>query len=312
VLVRAEYVQHGLPHAQIQNAPPELLTNDGGGSVRITVVDDGAGLSDEQLNDICKEGVQFNVNTLQAGGGSGLGLFISKGIVEQQGGTMTVTSEGLGKGATFVIELPLFRLDRSEALQTTWVPAKPRAEGADASHPFPFAAEGPTKYLLVVDDALSNRKMLMRILKAKGYVCREAANGQLALDVYQQMCADDCAPSVVLMDYEMPVMNGPTAARHLREMGCRSLIVGVSGNVMQADVDFFIDQGADQVLGKPLNIGTLDSMVSRHTVHSTQYTESYSTQHTVHSTQHTAHSTQHTSHSLVFVVNTFVRISLSF
>jgi signal transduction histidine kinase len=78
--------------------------------VRITVVDDGAGLSPAQVVDICKEGVQFNVNELQAGGGSGLGLFIGKGIVEQHGGTIQVSSDGLGRGATFVIELPMFRV----------------------------------------------------------------------------------------------------------------------------------------------------------------------------------------------------------
>jgi CheY-like chemotaxis protein len=82
-------------------------------------------------------------------------------------------------------------------------------------------------------DATSNRKLLLRILTAKGYVCPEAADGQQAFDVYQQMCADDCAPCAVVMDYEMPVMNGPTATKHLREMGCESYIVGVTGNVMQ-------------------------------------------------------------------------------
>jgi CheY-like chemotaxis protein len=73
----------------------------------------------------------------------------------------------------------------------------------------------------------------VRILTAKGYVCREAADGQQALDVYKQMCADGTSPTAVLMDFEMPVMNGPTATKHLREIGCGSYIVGVTGNVMK-------------------------------------------------------------------------------
>jgi CheY-like chemotaxis protein len=200
VIVRAEYIPDGLPYAVIPQAPWLLLDNARAGAVRITVVDDGAGLSPAQVGDICKEGVQFNVNTLQAGGGSGLGLFIGKGIVEQQGGTMHVSSEGLGKGATFEIELPLFYIE-GEVVQDPLSPiASPRrphdlGDAQDSEAPLvPII-----KYVLVVDDALFNRKMLMRILKVKGYVCSEAADGQQALDVYRQMRADGTPPSAVLI-----------------------------------------------------------------------------------------------------------------
>ena len=81
------------------------------GTVRIAVKDSGAGLSPQQLEQICAEGVQFNANELQAGQGSGLGLFISKGIVEQHGGKLTVTSEGLGKGVTFTVQVSMFKTD---------------------------------------------------------------------------------------------------------------------------------------------------------------------------------------------------------
>ncbi|KAJ1410502.1 hypothetical protein B484DRAFT_402918 [Ochromonadaceae sp. CCMP2298] len=170
---RTEHIPDGLPNAVIQRAPVLMLANTRAGAVRITV------------GDICKEGVQFNVNTLQAGGGSGLGLFIGK-------------------------------------------------------------------YLLVVDDATSNRKLLVCILRGKGFVCREAADGQLALDVYKQMVTDGCTPCAVLMDYEMPVMDGPTATKHLRKLGCDSFIVGVTGNVMQ--------HGANAVLAKPLRVEIFEKM----------------------------------------------------
>ncbi|KAJ1416544.1 histidine kinase-like ATPase, partial [Ochromonadaceae sp. CCMP2298] len=254
VSVLAEYLPNGLSHADILQAPPLLLDNPRAGAVRITVQDDGAGLSPAQVGDICKEGVQFNANALQAGGGSGLGLFIGKGIAEQHGGTMRVSSEGLGKGATFVIDLPLFEVEGLEE------PLTPDEAEDNETGIFTPLLPPVTKYLLVVDDATSNRKLLVRILTAKGYVCREAADGQQALDVYQQMCADDCAPCAVLMDYEMPVMNGPTATKHLREMRCESYIVGVTGNVMQEDMDVFHEHGADAVLAKPLRIEIFESM----------------------------------------------------
>jgi len=277
VSVLAEYLPNGLPQAVIPQASSLLLDDPRAGAVRITVKDDGAGLSPAQVGDICKEGVQFNANTLQAGGGSGLGLFIGKGIAEQHGGTMRVSSEGLGKGATFVIELPLFEVQGLPVLQDPLSGSLSRSsnrarslsmgileeDSADEREDEVGSLQVPvTKHLLVVDDASSNRKLLVRILTLKGYVCREAADGQQALDVYQQMCADDCAPCAVLMDFEMPVMNGPTATKQLREMGCGSYIVGVTGNVMVADVDVFIDHGADSVLAKPLRVEQFESMIA--------------------------------------------------
>ncbi|KAJ1422200.1 hypothetical protein B484DRAFT_433045, partial [Ochromonadaceae sp. CCMP2298] len=259
VTVTAEYEINGLENAIIQQAPRLLLANPRAGAVRITVKDDGAGLSPAQVGDICQEGVQFNANTLQAGGGSGLGLFIGKGIVEQLGGTMRVSSEGLGKGATFVIELPLFKIDETEGLGSPSMSYKGQQE--DEVMPL-FPLVPLNKCLLVVDDAISNRKLLVRILKNKGYLCSEAADGQQALDVYQQMIADGTPPCAILMDYEMPVMNGPTATKSLRAMGCGSYIVGVTGNVMQADIDVFIQHGANAVLAKPLRVETFESMMA--------------------------------------------------
>ncbi|KAJ1393498.1 CheY-like superfamily [Ochromonadaceae sp. CCMP2298] len=177
---------------------------------------------------------------------------------------MQVSSEGLGKGATFVIELPMIEVD--EPMQEPLTP-RLKVQGSDEAEDGELRIFTPllpvTKYLLVVDDATSNRKLLVRILKSKGYVCREAADGQQALDVYQQMCVDDCAPCAVLMDFEMPVMNGPTATKHLREMGCDSYIVGVTGNVLQEDMDVFHERGANAVLAKPLRIEVFESMMAR-------------------------------------------------
>jgi CheY-like chemotaxis protein len=216
-----------------------------------------------QVLDICKEGVQFNANALQAGGGSGLGLFIGKGLVEQQGGKMTVSSEGLGMGVTVVFELPLFLMERMDLLSPNISDKRDIINDADELEAgVPLSPLPPVfKHLLVVDDAMSNRKLLLRILRAKGYVCSEAADGQLALKVYQSMCDQGTPPCCVLMDFEMPNMNGPTATKHLREMGCDCYIMGVTGNVMQSDVDVFIQHGANVVLSKPLRIEIFESMV---------------------------------------------------
>ena len=109
--------------------------------------------------------------------------------------------------------------------------------------------------ILVVDDAASNRKMMVRLLTARGYECRQAEDGQQGIEMYQRMISDSRAPPLaILMDYEMPVMNGPTATRKLREMGCAIPIIGVTGNLLPDDIAHFKQHGANEVMGKPLNI----------------------------------------------------------
>ena len=85
----------------------------------------------------------------------------------------------------------------------------------------------------------------------------EAEDGLEAIDKYEQACAAGAHFDTVLMDYEMPRMNGPTATARLRELGCWCAIIGVTGNVLPADVTFFKRHGADEVLGKPLEFDLL-------------------------------------------------------
>ncbi|KAJ1429435.1 histidine kinase-like ATPase [Ochromonadaceae sp. CCMP2298] len=111
VTVIVERVPGGMPghvHIVLPEEQRGLLSYPRAGSVRISVVDSGAGLSEQQLLDIGQEGLQFNASALQGGGGSGLGIFISKGLVLQHGGLMTVTSPGLGRGVSTTLEFPLF------------------------------------------------------------------------------------------------------------------------------------------------------------------------------------------------------------
>jgi CheY-like chemotaxis protein len=284
IFIPVEWVPEGLPgvHITVPSDQATLLDDPRAGAIRVSVTDSGAGLSPDQLAAICSEGVQFNANQLQAGQGSGLGLFISKGLAEQHGGSLTVTSAGLGRGATFTLELPLFRLQDGQApsAQNSDKAVGISLRGAPASgsnrrvHPgtdvLPqdklivedFDADDPVpkqKLILVVDNADSNRKLLMRILAAKGHLCHGAVNGQDAIDKYVELARQDERVDAVLMDFEMPVMDGPTATQHLRAMGCRSLIVGVTGNVLPQDIDHFKEQGANTVLAKPLNIEAFES-----------------------------------------------------
>ena len=114
----------------------------------------------------------------------------------------------------------------------------------------------------MVDDSPFNRKMLIRLLSSKEHKCEQAEDGAVALRKYEEMLARGEPPDAILMDFEMPVMNGPTATARLREMGCRCLIVGVTGNVLPADVAYFKEHGADAVLLKPLVLEDFELILS--------------------------------------------------
>jgi CheY-like chemotaxis protein len=110
---------------------------------------------------------------------------------------------------------------------------------------------------LVVDDSAFNRKMVVRLLATQDHTCEQAEDGQAAVRKYLEMVERGEPPDAILMDYEMPVMNGPSATARLRELGCACLILGVTGNVLPAEVNIFREHGADDVLAKPLVLETL-------------------------------------------------------
>lgn len=275
------------------------------GICHISVSDSGAGMSKEQVERLFRDGAQFNVNALQNGRGSGLGLFIAKELVERHGGSISAKSEGLGKGATFQFELPLYNYkrakpgDESSMIQrresrATSVKIGPEPVAATALPPSvlvessspnpswlpPVGGEEPSKArssspvtslsssdsrlrVLIVEDVASNRKLLRRLLERQGHVCQEAENGDVAFRAWNEK-PDDF--DVILMDYEMPVKNGPTAARELRQAGCTLCIVGVTGNMLPEDVDHFMSCGATGVLAKPLKMPALEKILKEHGV----------------------------------------------
>ena len=223
--------------------------------MEISVKDNGVGLSKDRLALLFTEGLQFDANKLQAGGGSGLGLCITKEIVEQHGGSIKAFSDGPGTGTTFVVELPLYQIESERGED----PAKATLAESFSSVGEPLSQVAPIhRHILVVDDSFSNSKMLARLLIRSGHECKVARDGQEAIDVYKTSLKKGQQPfDTILMDFEMPVLCGPDATRRLREMGCSCLIVGVTGNVLAEDVAVFKASGADHVLPKPVNLGAI-------------------------------------------------------
>ena len=117
--------------------------------------------------------------------------------------------------------------------------------------------------LLIVDDADLNRKMIRRLLSNKVSHVDDVEDGLKAVQYIKSISRGmKDYVDVILMDYLMPNMDGPAATKEIRSLGYKGLIIGVTGNALQEDIDTFISNGADKVLIKPVNIEQLLSIIS--------------------------------------------------
>jgi len=126
----------------------------------------------------------------------------------------------------------------------------------------------PLRRVLVVDDAVSNRKMLCRVIRNRCSVIVEADNGLNAVDMVKASLAASgslatnsctCQPfDLIIMDFIMPVMDGPTAIKEIRGLGYTGLILGLTGNVLDSDKNLMVKNGANFVLTKPFELDAFD------------------------------------------------------
>ena len=235
------------------------------------MIDEGVGMSQEQVATVFDDGTQFNANKLQAGGGSGLGLNIARGIVLEHGGTLSCSSKGLGYGTTFTLELPLFKGTPKiveEIENQLRVQDHPPIEKdiAKSQEPRDESFKIPKLRILVVDDSTMNRKLCMRLLQKRGHTCEDACDGAEAVTIVKDALETGSLFDCILLDYEMPNMKGPEACKAMRQMGCSSYVFGLTGNVMSEDVEHFRTSGANWVLHKPFKVADLEEQLIEHGV----------------------------------------------
>lgn len=216
--------------------------------MRFTVRDTGIGISPEQIHRIFNPFEQADSSTTRKFGGTGLGLSISKRFIEAMGGTIHVESQ-LGQGSRFIVTIPTGNL--------TGIPLVTPAEALAHANQAQQAANESTLSIrpgkvLIVDDGDTNRQLLALILKKIGIHVDEAENGQQAVDFLQSNTVD-----LVLMDMQMPVMDGYHATRTLRQQGFTVPIIALTANAMQGDEQKCLDAGCTSFLSKPVEIDKL-------------------------------------------------------
>ena len=218
------------------------------GRCRFVVSDTGKGFDPADADRLFARFEQADGSLTRQHGGLGLGLAICRQLAERMGGVVSATAEP-GVGATFTLVLPL-------------KPAEPDAEPQDA-RVADQAAESETSTLrvLVTDDNATNRMVAELIMASIGAEVICAENGQEAIDAFDRSPFD-----VVLMDLQMPVMDGLTATRTIREREAerglpRTPVVVVSANIMPEQKAASAAAGADEHLGKPVRAEELIATV---------------------------------------------------
>ena len=264
----------------ISSNAPYVYAATGTPTLRIEIIDTGYGLSPENLRRVFNEIVQFNSGELQNGGGSGLSLWISKSLAEMHGGSVSAYSAGEGRGCTFTLELPaifepakmLSAVISAGESDNNEVPIRESDEhydeetsSGDTIHDVMLSEASSLSNLdiLIVDDVALTRKMMCRLL---GSICKavhDVSDGLLAVKYMKDKMNNSLAlPDVILIDFIMPHMDGPTATKEIRTLGYKGLIIGVTGNALPADVAFFLAQGVDRVLVKPLRVELLENTIT--------------------------------------------------
>jgi hypothetical protein len=208
--------------------------------LQVAVADTGVGIEEADQSRILEPFQQADESTSRRYGGTGLGLFISRRLVELLGGELTLRSiPGEGTRFSFSIDTGVVYdeelVDDPGAL-TVYAPA---------------AARDPAPRLrgrvLVADDWHDNRNLIALYLQSAGLACDLAADGEEAVERALSQSYD-----LVLMDIRMPVMNGVEATRLLRGAGFSAPIVALTANVMSEDVARYLANGFDQALAKPI------------------------------------------------------------
>ncbi|WP_145177499.1 ATP-binding protein [Rubripirellula lacrimiformis] len=226
--------------------------------LQIVVEDTGIGMTPEQMASVFEPFKQADVSTTRKYGGTGLGLSISKRLADALGGTIDIESEqnvGTQMILTLKIDCPddVRLIDPDEVLST--------ARGHRNNQFLKCNLSGVR--VLVVDDGESNRKLLSLLLADSGAIVNTACNGQEAVDV---LMADHDSADIVLMDMQMPVLDGYSAVELLREKGFQKPVVALTANAMVGDEGRCRTAGCTEYLTKPIDLNALLRIVAANSV----------------------------------------------
>ena len=242
-------VRISIRHKTADRARPRL---------QFEVTDSGVGIAREHLPHLFLPFTQADASTTRRYGGTGLGLTISKRMTEMLDGELTVNSQP-GRGSSFVATIAYQRslaphpapFDR---------PALPQSSAAPSQQVYP-SLDGC--HVLLAEDGLDNQRLISYLLRKAGAVVQMVDNGQAAVEAVAAAREGGPRLDVVLMDMQMPVLDGYSATRAIRRAGDTRPIIALTANTMSGDRQLCLDAGCDDYLGKPIDRALLIGMIAQ-------------------------------------------------
>ncbi len=237
-----------------------LASDNGRLSLCFDVTDTGIGMNEEQVGKLFRPFSQVDSSSTRKFGGTGLGLCISKHLAEALGGRIEVRSEP-GKGSTFSVTIDPGPLDGTHMIQNAQEALLDRPPSATTATPDKIVLHGR---ILLAEDGMDNQQLIVLLLRNAGAHVRAVENGQLAVEA--ALAAREAGEpfDVILVDMQMPVLNGYDATRQLRERGYTGPIVALTAHAMVEDCQKCLAAGCNDYLPKPFQPRALLKMVARH------------------------------------------------
>lgn len=229
-----------------ENGMVTVSLKDNQGFLHIDVSDTGIGMESEKVEQLFSPFIQADSSHTRNYGGTGLGLTITRHLVELMKGTISVQSN-LGVGSTFEIKIPL--------------------EGDAGLNVFPDNLDSDhrqetkiTRNILVVEDTKTNQMVIQLMLSRLGYNVTLANNGQEAI----QLMSSNPDIDLIFMDISMPVMDGIEATRQLRKQQVSIPIIALTAHTMETDKEQCIIAGMNDFVLKPMRINDVSNMIEKH------------------------------------------------
>jgi len=217
--------------------------------ISFSIQDTGIGVAEDKQAEIFERFTQANANTQRLYGGSGLGLNITKSIIELYGGILKVQSQP-GKGTTFYFTIPFNRYAEQEHSDDTLLEEAYSLLSKHTNKPI---------HILLAEDNSVNAMLATLVLTKKGFTIEHVLNGELAVQAVKDKYYD-----VVLMDIQMPVMNGIDSARSIRKLEgelSKIPIIAMTAHSLQGEMQNCFDAGMNGYVAKPFKPENLFSTI---------------------------------------------------
>lgn len=226
-------------------------------ALEFQVIDTGIGMTEEQMHRLFRPFAQASISTSRQFGGTGLGLTISRHLAEMMHGNITVKSQP-GAGSTFTFKIRIGSLLDTRLLDS---PDDARSQQESEGNQAPEIRLGAR--ILLAEDGPDNQRLITFHLRRAGAEVSIAENGLRAVEMIQAAIDEGKAYDVILMDMQMPELDGFEATQQLRSLGYQGPIIALTANAMTGDRERCLAAGCDDYASKPINRKQLLRQIER-------------------------------------------------